>query len=1024
MKNESNYLRHLFCLFLFFVICSSAFAQNMIKGTVTDAADKSPLPGVSIAISGTTEGTITDADGSYSLKAKRGETLVFSMVGYKPQKITISSNIINVALQQDNQQIDEVIVTALGIKRESKALGYSAQELKGNEIVKVKQPNLINSLNGKIAGLNITNSGGAAGGSSQIIIRGGTSLLNDNQPLFVIDGLPIDNTTAVGNTAIDGAGATATSSGNRAMDINPDDIESISVLKGATAAALYGLKAANGAIIITTKKGKEGKASVKVSAKMSIDNINRLPDIQDIYGQGSGGKFNNETNLSWGTLSKDSIRYNNMENFFQTALSYDLNASVSGGSKTGSYYMSAQRLDQTGVVPTTDYVKNSFRLNAEQKVWFLTFGMNANYINSNSRKALTGGGLWGKGGSGYMLSILNWPITDDMSDWLNSDGTRRRLMPDIPLDDDIDNPYWIINRSPMTEKLDRLIGSVYVNAQPLSWLNFSFKMGLDHYNSQTRNITAPGSSVILSWQQGAESLSDRQNDLFTTNFLMNIEKSYKDFNFGLMLGHGYEQNSFYKNTLLAIGMLNPDFQGINNAAKENKSYDNYKQLRRLISVFGEARFGYKSIAYISITGRNDWSSTLPADSRSFFYPSFSGSFVFSELMKSNPVITFGKLRGSWAQVGKDAPPYKTLTNLDPPLTSIGGGYRDSWSGGNPNLKPEKTTSWEVGADLRFLKGRLGFDVTYYNNRSENQIINPRVSNSIGYIFKFVNAGEITNKGMEFTINGTPVESKDWSWESQLNLSYNKGRVKNLIDGMKILYVTDVQIGPAKAASFNDGNFLGLSGTKWQTTEDGKLLIDKNGYPLTSTDETLDLGNREPDLLLGFSNNIRYKDLSLSFLFDARFGGMIYNATEWAMVASGQAKVTENRNAETVFEGVVKQDDGTYVPNTKSVLLDENYYRNIYTKHAPHFLTDVNWLRLRTLALTYSIPQSLLQKLKVVQQIELAFTASNLFVITNYKGMDPEVSAGGAGVVGAGSAGIDYCGIPSTRTFSFGINVTF
>ncbi|MGL5787438.1 MAG: SusC/RagA family TonB-linked outer membrane protein [Bacteroidales bacterium] len=1024
MKNENYYLRHAICLIFLLMFPFIIYAQAVVKGTVTDGSDRSPLPGVSIAIAGTTEGTITDTDGNYSIKVAKGQTLIFSMMGYITQKHPVTSLTLNVSLQQDNKQLDEIIVTALGIKRESKALGYSAQELKGNEIVKVKQPNLINSLNGKIAGVNITNSGGGAGASSQIIIRGGTSLLNDNQPLFIVDGLPIDNSTAVGNTSIDGAGATATTSGNRAMDINPDDIESISVLKGATAAALYGLKAANGAIIITTKRGKEGKASVKVSAKMSIDNINRLPDIQDLYGQGTKGEYNNATNLSWGYLASDSLRYNNMNNFFQTALSYDLNASVSGGSKTGSYYMSAQRLDQDGVVPTTDYVKNSFRLNAEQKVWFLTFGMNANYINSTSRKALTGGGLWGKGGSGYMLSILNWPITDNMSNWLNSNGTRRRLMPDVPLDDDIDNPYWIVNKSPMTEKLDRFIGSVYINAQPLSWLDFAFKMGLDHFNSQTKNITAAGSSVILSWQNGAQSLSDRQSDLFTTNFLMNINKTYKDFNFGLMLGHGYEQNSYYNNTLLAVGMLNPDFEGINNTAKENKTYDNYRQLRRLISVFGEARIGYKSIAYLSVTGRNDWSSTLPKDSRSFFYPSFSGSFVFSELIKSNPYFSFGKLRGSWAQVGKDAPPYKTLTNLDPPLASIGGGYRDSWSGGNPQLKPEKTRSWEIGADLRFFKGRLGFDITYYNNLSENQIINPRVSNAIGYIFKFVNAGEISNKGMEITINGTPVESRDWGWESQLNLSYNKGRVKNLIEGMKILYVTDVQIGPAKAASFNDGNFLGLSGTKWQTNDEGQLLIDKNGYPLTSTDETQYLGNREPDFLLGFSNTLRYKDLSLSFLFDARFGGTIYNATEWAMVTSGQAKVTENRGEKKVFEGVVKQDDGSYIPNTKEVILDEYYYRNIYTKHAPHFLTDVNWLRLRSLALTYSIPQSFLQKLKVVQQAELSFTANNVFVITNYKGMDPEVSAGGAGVVGAGSAGIDYCGIPSTRTFSFGINVTF
>jgi len=534
--------------------------------------------------------------------------------------------------------------------------------------------------------------------------------------------------------------------------------------------------------------------------------------------------------------------------------------------------------------------------------------------------------------------------------------------------------------------------------------------------------------MITPWDKGAVSEKLSQNDLFSSNLTASINRKVSDFDLNLLVGHSFEQTTYSNNTQLAVGMLSPDFIGINNAATANKTFDNYKSQRRLTSVFGEFNVGYKNIAFIGVTGRNDWSSTLSPENRSFFYPSVSGSFVFTELLGDNfkRVLSFGKLRASWSQVGKDAPVYQTATYLNSPVTTIGGGYNDSWTGGNPDLKPEKTTSHEYGADLRFLKGRLGIDLTYYKTTSDDQIIQPRVSNAIGYIFKYVNWGSVENKGYEITINAKPIESKNWKWEASLNISHNDGKVYNLPTGLELLYVTDVQIGPAKPASVNNGIFLGLTGQKWQRTEDGKLILNPTtGYPLTSTDATNLVGNREPDLLLGFNNEISYKSWSLSFLIDVRKGGAVYNATEWAMVKSGLSKVTENRGQDYTFEGVtLNSQTGAYEPASRTVALDENYYKNIYTAESSNFITNVNWFRLRSVSLSYGLPDAFCKKIGFIKSIDVSFDATNLILLTNYKGMDPEVSAGGAGVVGAGSAGIDYAGVPATRSYSLGFNLKF
>lgn len=1015
------------------MLSTSLWAQTKtISGKVTNASDGTSMSNVTVSIKGKAVSTQTNPDGSFTIKADPGDVLIFSTIGSKPLQQTVgSSSTVNIALSNSEEALTEVVVTAMGIKKEKKALGYAVQDIKADELMKNKNPNVINSLNGKIAGVNVTNSGGSPGGSASIVIRGGTSLERDNQPLFVIDGMPMDNSTGQGdNSAFDGNTNISTTNGNRALDINPEDIESISVLKGPAAAALYGLRAAAGAVVITTKKGKEGATSIGINSRIGTNWVNRLPKQQDKFKQGSyyNGLFIPETSLSWGDAFKDGEKiYNNMEDFYQTATTYDNSFNVSGGSAKGNFYLSGSNIKQSGVVPTTDFDRTTFRFNAEQKTDIFTFGANASFARSSTRKTLTGSGLWGGSGSGYMESIIAWPRNSNMRDWINPDGSQHLLLPNIPLLDNADNPYWTINKNPQNDKTDRFLGTAYASAKITSWLDATYRLGIDNYTTDFSTLIYPGSAVKLAWQNGMLSEGKRQYSYLNSNFMLNFHKVIaEDWDLNLLLGTSAEDTHIQANSLRAENFSIPNFQSINNAENGDKYLNQVITDKRLLGVYGEFRAGYKNLAFFSVTGRNDWSSTLPIQNRSFFYPSVSGSLIFTELMEKNDMLSFGKLRASYAQVGKDAPAYQTNTYLFGPELTIGGGYRNAWTRGNDQLKPETTTSMEFGTELKFLKNRLGLDFTYYQNNSKDQILQPRVSNATGYILSYVNTGEIENKGFEISLNATPIKRDHFTWDMMLNFSHNKGVVKSLPAALPILYVTDVQVGNGKAASFGNGNFMGLSGSTWQKDADGNLLLDwETGNPLTSTLTTTPIGNREPDFIGGLTNNFTYKNWDFSFLFDFRKGGDILNGTEYLMTTYGLSKETENRGQTLTFTGkslnpVTKE----YETVTREVIATEKYYRDIYANNTPFFVEKVNWLRLRSVSLTYSLPSSILKRSKVFKGASFNVTGTNLWLLTNYSGMDPETSAAGAGVIGSGSVGIDYAGVPATAGFTFGVNLKF
>ena len=817
MSLQKNLLARMAAVFAMLLVCASLFAQNVtVKGTVTDVKGE-PVPGASVIVKGTATGTMTDVDGTFSLQARQGATLEVSCIGYATVEVAAAPTVA-VTLREDNEFLEESVVTALGIRKDKKSLGYAVEDIKAEELMRNKSANAINSLSGKIAGVNVTQSSGAAGSGAQIILRGGTSSdeSRDNQPLFVVDGIIYDNSSQViGNSAFDGTMKSATTSANRVMDINPEDIESMSVLKGPAASALYGSRAANGVVLITTKKGKEGSVEVNVSAKYINNWVEKaaLPAVQNQYRRGVmedqydakknyiGTTFNDFSYNSWGEEYVGPW-YDNMGNFFKNSSTFDGTVSVAGGTKNGNFYLSGSYYDQAGIVPETGYQKYSFRFNGEQKFSIFTFGASAAYSQAHTDRTLTGAALYGSSGTGALYAVYNWAPSDDMSHYLNEDGTRYRMFPTkLDPEDERDNPYWIVNNNKMYDNTSRFTGNVSVKADITSWWWLQARIGIDKYTTVNSNRFNPGGVMKKVWQKGMISDNTLDFTYLSTNFISNMNKQFGDFNLNLLLGMSTDDTKTNTDYKMAYMFATP-FMSYANTINTNKQFSHAATQKRLIGVFGEFRADWKNTVFLTVTGRNDWTSTLPLENRSYFYPSVSGVVVFTQplidagIMDDN-VFSFGKLRASWAEVGKDTNPYVTSTQLWPAGDYFGiysaGNY---WSKGNPILRPERTRSTEIGLELSFFKNRLHLDYAFYTNNSYDQILSPRTSQATGYIFCAINAGNVLNKGMELTISGTPVQTKEFVWESSLKVAGNRGKMTNFPQGLTAMYVTDVPLRPA------------------------------------------------------------------------------------------------------------------------------------------------------------------------------------------------------------------------------------
>ena len=1022
--------------------------ERTISGTIKDTKGD-PVPLATVQQKGSSNAVTATETGLYTIKVSGSPvTLVFSSVNFETQEAVIGqANSVDIIMVASGS-LSEVVVTALGISRDKKALGYATQEVRSEELNRNLQSNVVNALQGKVAGATISSVGGGPGQGASIRIRGINSIdvTQSNDPLFVIDGIILDNSTS---TLGSGSGYNVRSVGNRASDINPDDIETINILKGGAATALYGLRGANGVVVITTKKGKGDGVRVNASSTYGFDKINKTPEIQKIYTAGILGVYTPiGLGPAWGPTIAEAKAidpthpdelFDNYKQAYRTGQQVRNSVNVTGGGEKVKFFSSLSYFDQEGMLPFTDYKNLSGRLNADVNISpKFKASFNMSYTNS-------GGYRYDADRFGESLSYFSgrW----DVNDYLNPDGTQ--------LWRGTNNPIYGAFTNRLKDNVNRFVGGVSLGYTPFSWLNFSYRIGGDLYTDH-RFRTAPGLRGITNERSydNEEGFVGEYNTNFravNSTFLATITPSLgKNFNGTLRLGHELLDRKITSRGVLGSVLGVYDWFNLRNASRFTPSDDG--SAYRLMGLFGEATLDYKSFLFLSITGRNDITSSLRRPNNSFFYPSASLSYLFSQHFNLPDYVSYGKVRVSYAKIGKDALPYSTTTGYSaysgsPASSGLPAGTTGFTRGsnlGDVNLRPEFTNTIEAGLEMSFLKNRLSFDVTLYHSLSEDQIINVNISSATGYVRAAVNAGSMRNKGIELILKGTPVKSKNVTWDASLNFSANRNRVVSIREGL-----TEIVYGGSSGGYLNSpvtmklipgeayGNIYGTHYARYygtgkedpvRTDKSKPMIIGANGFPvLAPVSSQKLLGNSQPDWIGGLSNTVSYKNFSLSALVDARWGMEKFNRLENFFAAFGIADYTADRRSYKVFEGVLA--DGT--PNTKQVWLDqgkgpdgvaygEGYYRNIYRAISEPFVEDASWIRLRSASLAYTLPAKWLPK-KVIQNLTIAVTGNNLWLHTDYYGLDPESVSADSGSNVDGSAGFTY---PAARSILFTLNVGF
>lgn len=1008
---------------LLFLLAVTVCAQQTVTGVVTSADDGMPVIGASVVVKGTPQGTITDIDGKYSIKASDNSTLVFSFVGLETQQVKVEArSVIDVTLKSSSIMVEEVVVTAMGVTAEKKKLNFAVQSLDASEITAGQSANFVNSLQGKIAGIQTSGSGGSPNASSQIVVRAISSInpAQSNEPLFIIDGMPVSG----GGTA--------------AGDINPNDIESMTVLKGAAAAALYGQDASNGAIMITTKSGKSGKIVVNANASFQIDNAFRAPKIQQMYGPGAQGFYKENVKGGWGPLLLPSEKkYDNVSDFFGTGIYQKYDISASGGTEKFTAYASANYSKNNGIVPNDykDRMGVLLKANYDVSKW-VKISLSSNFMESKSRDFNPDAKT-----KAPMSAIYSWPINDNMSNYQNADGSMRWLY-DMPSLTDAEklnapvNPYWERCEDSSETRSTRNIINGSIEWTPIKNLVFSGKVSYDKKYTMTDGYNTPRFSksdfekpeIVNLSKFGYYSFSPNRSQLLTTQILGTYNFSItKDFEVNLLAGFEMKDIKGLESRMGGADFLLPgDFYSMQNVgyittdgsfSDYNINLYHYKQNK--FGYFGELRLDYKGIAHVSATGRRDMSSTLTT--KSYFYPSVTAGVIFSELFHlSNDVFSYGKIRGNWAKVGKDGPRYTFDRSFKQWSSFPDGGFGlDAAVSSSNNLAPEMTTSWEVGADLRFFNSRTRLDIAYYSTMVDNQIVLVRVSPASGMIQQTRNEGSIKNQGVEVQFLQDILMNKDFKWTAGLNFSLNRGKVVSLPDQLK--EVAGTQYGDIFPSAYVHHSTTSIVGKDYMRSPDGKILCNEDGAPIISSEKKNWIGNREPDFLLGLTSSFAWKDLSVSFLLDGRSGGDVINLTGRSLFSNGQHKSLERyRNREVIVDGVIAQADGTYKQNTKPMILDQRNLNTYFEAVSSNFIEDGSYIRLSYVTIGYDFTSLL--KGSLVKGLRFSVTGRNLFLLTKYSGSDPQISMGSAS--GPGSFGIDNLSVPNTRSFNFTLNATF
>ncbi len=1052
------------------MLIGSAWAQRTITGTVT-SADGS-LPGATVQVKGTNTGTTTDIEGKYSLVVPEGnEELVFRFVGYITKEETIGSRAVIDVFLEVNKMLDEVVVSAIGLEVNKRDLGYSIQNINAESIVNSREVNLVSALSGQAAGVQVTSSAGTPGGAAQIRIRGNTTVVGNNSPLFVIDGIPIDNSASNTGAEPENGGTSegdGVTNSNRAIDINPNDIASMTVLKGPAATALYGSRGANGVIVVTTKKGSSGKAKIQYSSSLIFDQVNKLAGFQTQYAQ---GRVRNgvptyrgpETleGFSWGP-DASTLRYsseaspwypdgkivsatdptatgrgidmvNNTENFFVTGQTFNNSLSVSGGNDKINYFTSVGRLTQTGIIPNTDFTRTSLRATISSKVTEkLKTTFSANYINSGGKRAQQGSNT-----SGIMLGLARTtPSFDNGAGYELADGSPRAYRGLNGGAAVYDNPYWTTNKNFQEDDVNRLIGFGQVDYQVFKGLNVMYRLGIDTYTDERKFRNEVLSASTAGGQVVDQSIT---NTDINSDFIITYEKNLTDkLSLNVLAGHNYYSSKFYRSTIDGQGLAFPGF--FNLASASTIVATEIRRPRELYGAYIDARLSYGEEFFVNFTGRNDWSSTLSNDNNSFFYPTVSAGWSFTETLglDKNEIIPYGKLRASYGQVGSSAPfgftvnGYVQTQAVDGWTTPNGilfpafgvNAFNPGNTLGNRDLVAERTTTLEVGADLRLFKGKATLDVTYYRAITDDIIVLGELPPSSGFAARAFNAGTIRNEGIELALNVNVLKKGDFAYDLGVNFTTYKNVVEKLPEGLPTI-VLDPFGSQRVVEGYSYGTFFG---TRFLRDENGnKVISPDTGMPLVDPNEGV-VGDPIPDFTVGFNNQFSYKGLSLSFLLDIRKGGDVYNGSKGVLNNFGVGIETLDRNDVVVFEGVLADADGnpTTTPNTQQVVKGgtdggANYYQNYgFTGLTELNVEDGSWIRLRQLNISYNLPSSILGKAKI-SAASIGFTARNLFLITDFTGIDPETNLTGAV---SNVIGYEYFNNPNTRSYGFSLNLTF
>ena len=1009
------------------VLTGHAQDTGFITGRVLSAEDGSPIPGASVVVKGTTRGTTTDKNGDFRLQADKGQTLRVSFIGTKTQDVAVgTASAVSVRLVQEAGSLNEVVVTALGIQREKRQLGYAVTEVKGEDLANSQRDNFLNAIQGRVAGVQVGPSSGMPGASSSVIIRGVNSLSNSNQPLYVIDGMPISNRTAENGNFVSGRLSGYSSENrtvdfsNRAQDINPNDIETITVLKGPEAAALYGVEAANGAIVITTKKGKAGAGRISYSTSLTWQKVGRLPETQRVYGQGNNGVTQSTSLSAFGPrYTEADTLYDNANQFLQMGFGQRHNIALDGGTDRYTYRLSTGYTDSKGVIPTTEYKRLNISLSGTAKISDkLSLESTIQYINTDNQKV-------SKGANSFLLGLLSWPANNNITQYLNPDGSRRKV---TTADTEVENPFFDVNKNELRDRGNRVITNIGATFAATDWLTFSGRVGLDVFTTQYLIKYHPQSNRARAIGGSIDQATDNNRTL-TGQYFATARKQFGKLSTSLRVGQAiYDYNL---NVLASRGenFLVPDFTSINNTDPLTQKTQSTVRQRRLVGAFGDLTLGYDDFLFLTVTGRNDWSSTFPKANRSFFYPSASLSFVFTDLIPQGSfrnTLSQGKFRVSLAQVGKEAPEYSTSQAYES-QTTTGGGFSYGFTAPNPFLKPEKVNSFEIGTELKFFNNRLGFDAAYYRTTSQDQIIKDlRISYATGFILKVINAGKLWNQGLEISLNAEPIRSANFSWNTVLNFTKTNSQLESLTGNLTEYYSSDTwAYGNVRNGIRIGSPLTTLTGNTYQRNPNGDILINPlTGLPYTQTVWNV-VGDRNPDFVIGFLNSFRYKDFSLNFLLDIRKGGDVYNGTESYLYSNGFSKNTLNREQPYVFQGVLKDGlENTDTPTKNTVQVVPYYNNSFYSALSDEAFIErnVSWMRVKELTLRYTLPPSVLSRTGLIKTAGVFVTGTDLLLLTNYTGGDPGVNGTNTATGGSGGYGYDFGNLPLPRVFNVGINI--